>query len=127
LAALAPALSRARRRPGAVLVIAPSLMAVPVGWLAARLSGARLWIHVQDFEVEASFATGLIRERSVLAKLALWVENRLLRSADVASTISPKMIERLIAKGVPAERVRELRNWSSGSFAEGDPSGAAYR
>ncbi|MBW8785061.1 MAG: WcaI family glycosyltransferase, partial [Novosphingobium sp.] len=127
LAALAPALSRARRRPGAVLVIAPSLMAVPVGWLAARLSGARLWIHVQDFEVEASFATGLIRERSVLAKLALWVENRLLRSADLASTISPKMVERLIAKGVAAERVRELRNWASGSFAAGDPSGGAYR
>jgi len=26
-------------------------------WLAARLSGAKAWLHVQDFEVDAAFAT----------------------------------------------------------------------
>jgi colanic acid biosynthesis glycosyl transferase WcaI len=56
--ALALALAPRDRRPQVVMCIAPSLLSVPVAWLAARLSGARLWLHVQDFEVEAAAATG---------------------------------------------------------------------
>lgn len=127
ISAVIPMLRAASKRPDFVLVIAPSLLSVPVGWLAARLAGAPLWIHVQDFEVEAAFATGLIDQRGSAARLARGLENRLLKAADLVSTISLQMADRLREKGVAPSRVAELRNWSSSAFAHGDPAGAAYR
>jgi colanic acid biosynthesis glycosyl transferase WcaI len=125
LSALVPALCAAVRRrgerPGLVIVIAPALLSVVTAWLAARLAGARLWIHVQDFEVEAALATGLMGGSA--ARLARWLEARLLRLGGQVSTISPQMAARLAEKGVAPERISELRNWSDARFAA-DPAGA---
>lgn len=125
LAALGPALRAALRgraaRPELVIVVAPALLAVPGAWLAARLAGARLWLHLQDFEVEAALATGLMR--GPLVRLALWFEARLLRLADRVSTISPQMAARLQLKGVRPRRIVEIRNWADARFAS-DPAGA---
>jgi colanic acid biosynthesis glycosyl transferase WcaI len=125
LAALGPALRTALRgreaRPNLVIVVAPALLAVPVAWLAARLAGARLWLHLQDFEVEAALATGLMQ--GPLVRLALWIEARLLRLADRVSTISPQMCARLQIKGVRPRRIAEIRNWSDARFAP-DRTGA---
>lgn len=121
LAAIPAMLATAWRRPDVVLAIAPSLLSVPVAALAARCARAPLWVHVQDFEVEAALATGMIA-RGRLARAALGLENRLLRGAALVSTISPQMAARLPAKGVARARVRELRNWALTSF-EPTPGG----
>ena len=110
-------------RPTLVVTIAPALLGVLTAWLAARLAGARLWIHVQDFEVEAALATGLMREISMAARLARWAENRLLKLGDRVSTISPQMCAKLVAKGIAPDRVFEMRNWSDTRFAP-DPARA---
>ena len=126
VSALYPALRavlRRQTRPDLVITIAPALLGIPTAWLAARLAGARLWIHVQDFEVEAALATGLMRGTGLAARLARWTENRLLGLGDRVSTISPQMCAKLVAKGVTAERVFEMRNWSDTRFAP-DPAGA---
>ena len=83
-AALIPALGARKARPRVVICTAPALLSVPVAWLAAKLAGAKLWIHVQDFEVEAAFATGLIGPSKLmgggpLARLARWLESGLER------------------------------------------------
>ncbi|MEQ1639607.1 MAG: WcaI family glycosyltransferase [Novosphingobium sp.] len=124
LSALAPALSRKTGRPDLVIAIAPALLSVFTAWLAAKLAGARLWIHVQDFEVEAALATGLMDERKPAAKLARWVEAALLKLGDHVSTISPQMCAKLVQKGVAPARVFEMRNWSDARFAP-DQAGAA--
>ena len=127
LAALPPALRAVlsrKTRPDLVIAIAPALPGVLTAWLAARLAGARLWIHVQDFEVEAALATGLMRGTSLAARLARWAENRLLKLGDRVSTISPQMCAKLVAKGIAPDRVFEMRNWSDARFAP-DPAGAA--
>lgn len=130
LSALAPALRqvlKAETRPDLVITIAPALLGIPTAWLAARLAGARLWIHVQDFEVEAALATGLMRKTSLAARLARWTENRLLGLGDRVSTISPQMCAKLIAKGVAPQLVFEMRNWSDARFAPDSASAAAIR
>ena len=127
LAALPPALHivlKRETRPRLVIAIAPALLGVFTAWLAARLAGARLWIHVQDFEVEAALATGLMSEASLPARLARWAENRLLQLGDRVSTISPQMCAKLVAKGISPDRVFEMRNWADARFAP-DPSGSA--
>lgn len=129
LAALPVAVSAAFRRradrPQIVLGVAPALLGVFSAWLAARLCGARLWVHVQDFEVEAAAATGLLDGAGLPALLAMRAENLLLRLADVLSTISPQMCDRL-ARKTRRDRsaIVELRNWADGDFAP-DPAGAA--
>jgi colanic acid biosynthesis glycosyl transferase WcaI len=114
LAALPMLLIRAlRMRPDVIIAVAPSLISAPAAWLAARLSGARYWLHIQDFEVEAAFATGLLKERGIAAWLARRFETASLRAAGRVSTISPQMCIRLIEKGVERERIVEFRNWAS--------------
>lgn len=121
--ALRAALRGKAQRPQVVMVIAPALLSVLTGWLAARLAGARLWIHVQDFEVEAALATGLLGEQGLPARLARWLEGWVLRRGDRVTTISPQMCAKLRDKGLAAERVREVRNWVDARFAA-DPDGA---
>ncbi len=128
LAAIVPAVGAAfgRDRPDVVVCVAPAMLSVPVAWLLARLAGAKLWIHVQDFEVEAAFATGLVGSGGLAARLARRLENRLLSLADRVSAISPQMCARLPEKGVPAARIAEVRNWANAP--EPDPShGLSYR
>lgn len=99
-------------RPEVILVVAPSLVSAEVGLLAARLSGAKCWLHIQDFEVEAAFATGAFLEGSRIGLLAKSFERRVLARFDVVSSISEPMLAKIVEKGVPKERVFELRNWA---------------
>lgn len=128
LSALVPAIRTARKaKPDIVFTVAPSLLSVPSAWLAARLSGAKLWTHVQDFEVEAAFATGLMGQGGLAARLARWVENSFLGLADTVSTISPQMIAKLHEKGIAATQTFELRNWANAGFAPDATEAARYR
>jgi len=98
-------------RPDRVIAIAPSLMAAPLGLLAARLSGATSWLHLQDFEFEAALATGLVSNNRMITKLLGGTERGILRGFDRVSTISPAMCRRLAEKGVLPDRIGEHRNW----------------
>ena len=127
LSSLIPAVRAARRlRPHVVFTVAPSLLGIPAAWLAAKASGGKLWIHVQDFEVEAAFATGLLTGK-LASRLALGAENLLLRLGKQVSAISPQMVTRLAAKGVPASRTYELRNWANAGFAPDPAEAGRYR
>jgi colanic acid biosynthesis glycosyl transferase WcaI len=97
-------------RPQVVFVVEPPLGAVPGAWLAARLCGARAWLHVQDFEIDAAFDLGLLRPGR-LQRLALRVERALLRGFDRVSCISDRMMARLLEKGVDPARAMTFPNW----------------
>lgn len=122
--ALRAALRGKAQQPQVVVVTAPALLSVLTAWIAARLAGASLWIHVQDFEVEAALATGLMDQASLPARFARWLESWVLRRGDRVSTISPQMCAKLRDKGVESARVLEVRNWADSRFAA-DPAGAA--
>jgi len=97
-------------RPDVVLTVAPALVCAPAGWLCARLSSAVAWMHVQDFEVDVAFRTGLMRGRW-RRRLIEGAERWLFRRFDRVSTISRRMIERTQAKGVAPGDVVFLPNW----------------
>jgi len=88
-------------RPDVVIVIEPTLFCAPAALAVARLAGAKAWLHVQDFEIDAAFELGLMTSRAV-RKCALAVERFILKRCDKVSTISEKMLERLEKKGVPS-------------------------
>jgi colanic acid biosynthesis glycosyl transferase WcaI len=95
--------------------------------LVARLCGARLWTHVQDFEADAACATGLIDPMGVVARAARGLERTLFRMSDKVSTISPQMLARLAAMGLPPAGIYELRNWADDGFAPDPREAANYR
>lgn len=99
-------------RPDLVITVAPSLIAAPVAWLAAKLARTPSWLHIQDFEVEAAFATGLINGRGLFAALAQNMERFTIRLFDHLSTISPEMCTKLASFGNEVGRITEFRNWS---------------
>lgn len=97
-------------RPDVILTIEPPLFCAPASWLCARLSGAKAWLHVQDFEVDAAFELGILRangSRRFVGALESW----LMRRFDKVSTISPNMINRLVRKGVVPEKAVLFTNW----------------
>lgn len=105
-------------RPDIVFVVAPAMVAAPVGVLAAKLAGAKSWMHIQDFEVEAALATGLLTEEGRTGRYARAFEHWILQRFDVISSISRPMLDKLREKGVAAQRIREFRNWADLSRIE---------
>ena len=110
---LLPTLMRAvTTRPDVILTVAPSLIAAPVARMAAALCGARSWLHVQDFEVEAAMATGLVSDAGTAARMATRFESFVLGRFDRVSSISPAMCRKLAEKQVAPDRIIEFRNWA---------------
>jgi colanic acid biosynthesis glycosyl transferase WcaI len=97
-------------RPRVVMTIAPSMLNAPAALALARVTGARSWLHIQDFEIDAAFDLGLLKNERV-GRFALAAESALLRRFDVVSTISEKMVERAMRKGIPASNIFRLPNW----------------
>jgi colanic acid biosynthesis glycosyl transferase WcaI len=110
LSSIPVVLQRAFSKPDVVIVIEPTMFCLPGAWLAARLCGAKTWLHIQDFEVDAAFELGILKLPGV-RRAALAMEAFLMRRFDRVSSISMKMNERLLQKGVHPERIRLFPNW----------------
>lgn len=96
-------------RPDVIVMLEPPVACALTALLAARLCGAKSWLHVQDFEVDAAFALGLLPERT--RPVVSRIEQLLMHGFDRVSTISQRMLERLAEKGVEKSRCRLFRNW----------------
>jgi colanic acid biosynthesis glycosyl transferase WcaI len=98
-------------RPEVVWLVEPPLFCAPTALLVARLCGSQVWLHVQDFEVDAAFSLGLLKgERK--RRLVVSFEGWLMRRFDRISTISMEMVRRALGKGVKRDRVIFFPNWT---------------
>lgn len=99
-------------RPDAIVLTEPPFMAVPSVLLAGFLSQAKTLLHVQDFEIDAAFDLGLLKNGR-LRRLALASERAFMRGFSFVSSISPRMRDRLLAKGVEDKRALLIPNWAN--------------
>ncbi|MFI5018739.1 MAG: WcaI family glycosyltransferase, partial [Dongiales bacterium] len=97
-------------RPQVLIAIAPALTSTPGARLAAAFGGAAAWLHIQDFEIDAAFALGMVSGGPV-RRFALGSESWLLRRFHRVSSITPAMVARLGEKGVATGRRRLFPNW----------------
>ena len=97
-------------RPAVVFAVAPATFCAPGAWLAARLAGARAWLHVQDLELDAAFKLGFLKGPQ-LQRACTALERGLLRAFDRVTTISRRMLRQLACKGVDLPRTGLLPNW----------------
>lgn len=102
-------------QPQVVFAVAPAIFAAPAAlWAARRAShgaGVPAWLHIQDFELDAAAALGMLPFPRLTAPLAAGFERRVLAGFQRVSTISPRMLERLHAKGLSPERSLLFPNW----------------
>lgn len=110
LSSLPAMLLQLRWRPDIIWIVEPALFCAPTAAAIARLSGGKAWLHVQDYEVDAAFELGLLRG-AFLRRLVLAGERWLMQRFDRVSTISGRMLQLALAKGVESERLRFFPNW----------------
>lgn len=100
-----------RWRPQLMVYVVPTLFCALQALIYARLTGARVVLHVQDYEVDALFGLGLAKA-GLLARFAYACERWLMCRFDRVSTLSKGMLQRANAKGVPEDRLVFFPNWS---------------
>jgi colanic acid biosynthesis glycosyl transferase WcaI len=98
-------------QPQIVFTVEPTFFCAPLTLFVAKSAGAASWLHVQDFEVDAAFELGLLPAQGPVHDAALRTEKFFTFAFDRISGISSKMVERAIAKGMPANRVTLFPNW----------------
>lgn len=98
-------------QPEIVWTVEPTFFGAPLALTVAKMSSAAAWLHVQDFEVDAAFELGLLPKDGPIHTFALWLEKAFTESFTRVSSISRKMLERSVAKGVPVERTCLFPNW----------------
>lgn len=85
-----------------VICVVPFTSSIALGLFLAKLRGARVWVHIQDFEFDAAVESGLAGEQRGL-KVTVFqglfaLERWLLSKADIVSTISYGMVSKLERK-----------------------------
>ena len=104
-------LGQMKWKPEIIVSIAPSLFSAIPAITLAKITDAKTWLHIQDFEIDAAFGLGLLSGKRWLYKFAQGLELALLKGFDRVSTISHRMQERLWQKGVEQTRTILFPNW----------------
>ena len=103
-------------KPGDTVVAAtdPPLLGVTMGWIA-RFRRARLinWLH--DVFPEAAEAMGVKAARSPLGTVIRRLRDTSLRRAACNVTLGDTMSRWVQERGVAAEKIRVIHNWSDGN------------
>jgi glycosyltransferase involved in cell wall biosynthesis len=98
-------------RPDVVLVVSPALFSAAFAILRARLFRVPVGIWVQDLYSKGMEETS--GPASIFAPLMQRLESAILRSADEVSVIHERFRGHVVnGLGVPANRVRVIRNWT---------------
>lgn len=112
-------------KPEIVFTVEPTFFGAPLALLVAQASDAASWLHVQDFEVDAAFDLGLLPAKGPVHALALGLEEFFTQSFTRVSSISHKMVERALGKGVPVARTILFPNWVDVDAIRPQPLGAS--
>lgn len=91
------------KRPDVLLVVSP-----PLGLAAAAILLSRVWrvpyvFDVEDLQPDSAIELGMLPRP--VARILYGIENAAYRHARLVTTLTPMMYERIVSKGVPAEKV----------------------
>ncbi|WP_035335118.1 WcaI family glycosyltransferase [Dokdonia sp. PRO95] len=104
-----------------VISVIPFTSSAWLGNTLSRKRNAKHWIHIQDFEFDAAFQSGLAaggESKSMAYKALMKLERSILNKADYVSTISHAMLAKLKEK--TTTETYYLPNWIDAN--ESDPS-----
>jgi len=102
---------------GAVMVYCPLFGSVLFAAVRKLFLRERLWLNVQDIPADAASGSGIISSR-LFHRAAALVQRLLFNRADIWSTISPGMLDRLAKLRDREQPLHLCRNWLNESLAE---------
>ncbi len=110
-----------------VALTSPPLISF-LGALFVKLRGGRFCFWVMDLNPDEGIELGWVREHSAVARLLQALLRYSLRGADRIIALDRFMRRRIIAKGIPADRVTVLPPWSHDEEIRFDEAGrTAFR
>ncbi len=112
---LARALKSDRGQFDLTMVFCPLVGAVAYAALRKRLFGGPLWLNVPDLSADAAAASGITKGAAIGSVFA-GIQNALFNEADVWSSISPEMLDRLSAIRTGDQPLLYLPNWLNRSL-----------
>lgn len=105
-------LSRNIRRGDVVVVCTdPPLISLACA-LPIRLRGGRTVNWIMDLFPETAVELGFLGKAPFLGRLAAWLRDRSIARSRLTVCPTERMADYLLARGVPAERMRVLHHWS---------------
>lgn len=99
-----------------IMATSPQLLAGLCGAALAFVRRKPWVLEIRDLWPDSIVALDMMREKSVPVRLLRWVENRLYRSAHRIVTTNDGLRERLIARGVPANKIGVVPNGVDGAL-----------
>ncbi|MEO8033249.1 MAG: glycosyltransferase family 4 protein [Acidobacteriota bacterium] len=97
-------------RPDVILVPSPPLSIGLSAWIISALRRGRFIYNVQEIYPDIAVSLGALKNATAIAVLNA-VERFVYRRSAMVTVIAPRMHQRLVAKGVPAEKVRVIPNF----------------
>ncbi|MVN22216.1 WcaI family glycosyltransferase [Mucilaginibacter arboris] len=92
-----------------VITVSPPFLTGIYGIIYKKIKGAKFFYHVQDLQIDAAAELKMIRSRTLINML-FSIEKFILKQADMISSISEGMIERLKQKS-GNQKVTFFPNW----------------
>jgi colanic acid biosynthesis glycosyl transferase WcaI len=97
-------------RPDVVIAPSPPLTVGVSAWLVCVLRRARFIYNVQEIYPDIAVSLGALRNRTVIRALQR-LERFVYRRSAIVTVIAPRMRDRLLAKGVPADKLEVIPNF----------------
>jgi len=110
------------RQDVVMALTSPPLISFLGAW-AARLRGSRFVYWVLDFNPDEAIAAGWLRSGSFAARILERMSRFSLRRAHRIIALDRFMRDRIVAKGIPAEKVVVLTPWSQDDQVRYDVAG----
>lgn len=111
-----------------ILVTSPPLFVGMTAYVLSKLKKAPFVFEVRDLWPESAIDTGVLQNKTII-KLAFWFEKFLYKRAKFINVLTPAFREKLIAKGIPAEKIRFIPNAADFTLSEklSDFDGEAFK
>jgi colanic acid biosynthesis glycosyl transferase WcaI len=99
------------RRPDVLFMVSPPLGLAIVAAILSRLWRVPYVFHVADLQPDTALDLGMVRAGR-FAQLLYAIERLAYRRAAIVSTLTEAMRARIVAKGIPAEKVVLFADWA---------------
>jgi colanic acid biosynthesis glycosyl transferase WcaI len=105
-----------QRRPDLIVVISPPLPQAVSGILLSRRWKVPYVFHVEDLQPDAAAELGMLPRPAL--KVLRGLEKLAYKQASLVSTLTEPMAERIVAKGIPSEKVAIFPHWADPALFE---------
>jgi len=97
-------------RPEVIITPSPLLTIGLSAWILGLIHRAEYIYNVQEIYPDLAISLGALRNKPLI-RLLLYLESFVYKKASRITVIAPRMRQRLLEKGVPAEKVRVIPNF----------------